>query len=133
MALHFDRAHRKPECERPVSGDVFIRAMAPDYRQAFLWVPLAEVFKSGGGGDGGGGLVGTAHATTLDARVSRPVAQSHATLAFLQPGNVICQKFIDDRHILRRVQTTQGCFDEVIDTFNGKVVSRNPAPCTPQC
>jgi hypothetical protein len=115
------------------SGDVFIRAMTSDYRQAFLWVPLAEVFKSGGGGDGGGGLVGTAHATTLDSSVSRPVARSHVVLAFLQPGNVICQKFIDDRHILRRVQTPQGCFDEVIDTFNGQVVSRTPAPCTPQC
>ena len=111
------------------SGDVFIRAMTPDNHQAFLWVPLADVLKTVRGG-GGGGLIGTAHAATLNSIVS---PRSYAALASLQAGNVLCQKFIDDRHILRRVQTSAGCFDEVIDTFNGQVVSRNPAPCTAQC
>jgi hypothetical protein len=116
------------------SGDVFIRALTADNRQFFHWVPLDEVLKSGGtGGGGGGGLVGIAHAATLDSRVSHPTALAPAMFSLLQPAGVLCQKFIDDRHILRRVSTPQGCFDEVIDTFNGSVVSRNPAPCTPQC
>jgi hypothetical protein len=110
------------------SGDVFIRAMTSDSRQAFLWVPLADVFKVGGVG-GGGGLIGSAQAATLGPSVShRP--DGSPTLLSLQEVKVLCQKFIDDRHIQRRVQTSEGCFDEVIDTFNGKVVSRTPAPCT---
>lgn len=113
------------------SGDVFIRAMTSDARQSFLWVPLDEVLKSGG--SGGGGLIGTAHAATLMSNASHPMGLAPAMFGVLQPVNVLCQKFIDDRHILRRVQTPQGCFDEVIDTFNGQVVSRNPAPCNPQC
>ncbi|HET6941923.1 MAG TPA: hypothetical protein VFH89_07150 [Sphingomicrobium sp.] len=107
------------------SGDVFIRAMNADTKQSFLWVPLDEVLKAGGGS--GGGLVGTAHAATLASRAPLLAA------AYQSGGDVLCQKFIDDRHILRRVKTPQGCFDEVIDTFNGQVVSRKEAPCTPQC
>ena len=46
---------------------------------------------------------------------------------------VICQRFIDQRMLVRRVQTPQGCFDEIVDTFNGQVVRRNQVPCAPQC
>jgi hypothetical protein len=111
------------------SGDVFIRAVTPDNQEYFQWVPLDDVLKSSGGG------MMSAHAATLSTRVSpMPATLPPRLFRLAQPqANVICQKFIDDRHILRRVSTPQGCFDEVIDTFNGQVVSRNAAPCNPQC
>jgi hypothetical protein len=115
------------------SGDVLVRAMTPGNGTFFKWVALDDVIK-GNSGDGGG-LGSPAHAATL------PPVVEHAAEANSQPlfhlaqfqANVICQHFVDQRHILRRVSTPQGCFDEIIDTFNGQVVSRNPAPCTPQC
>jgi hypothetical protein len=114
------------------SGDIFVRASAPDNSNYFKWVPLEDVLRSAGQS---GGLIPAAHAATLSASLGRPGRPAPSSMFKLAQGqaNIICQKFIDDRHILRRVQTPQGCFDEVIDTFNGSVVSRNPAPCTPQC
>ena len=61
-----------------------------------------------------------------------PSAQSMVHYA-LQTATVLCQKIVDGRYIHRRVQTPDGCFDEIIDTFNGQVVKRESAPCTPQC
>jgi len=114
------------------SGDIFVRAITPDNKQYFRWQPLSDVLQSK---DDGGGLIGEANATNLLTRAS-PVGASLAdrvTQLAQAEAKVVCQKFIDDRHLLRRVQTPRGCFDEMIDTFNGTVVSRKPAPCNPQC
>ena len=69
--------------------------------------------------------------TGLLTAVAAPLAQSLFHLA--QTATVLCQEIVDGRYIHRRVQTPEGCFDEVIDTYNGQVVKRDPAPCTPQC
>lgn len=110
------------------SGDVFIRAITPDNQQFFKWIALDDVVNPGG--HGGGGLFGIANAATLAGGPSSP---ARSMLWQAQQVDILCQKIVDDRHILRRVSTPQGCFDEVIDTYNGSVVSRKPAPCTPQC
>lgn len=115
------------------SGDILVRAVTPDNANFLKWVPLDDVMKSA---TQGGGLIAAAHAATLSRRVTPgiPKAWAQATVLLAQPqATVICQHFVDDRHVLRRVQTPNGCFDEVIDTYNGEVVKRTPAPCNPQC
>ena len=48
--------------------------------------------------------------------------------------NVLCQKWLRDGRILRRVRLDNGsCRDEVINTRTGQVVQSRPAPCDPQC
>lgn len=113
------------------SGDILVRANTPENAQFFKWLPLDDVVRTAGQG----GLIPAAHAATLSARVT-PAREAAAKQIFqLAQGQatVICQHMMDDRRLLRRVQTPQGCFDEVIDTYNGSVVSRTPAPCNPQC
>ena len=47
---------------------------------------------------------------------------------------VLCQKWLRDKRILRRVRLADGsCRDEVINTRTGRVVRSRPAPCDPQC
>ncbi|CAM5783920.1 hypothetical protein [Rhizobacter fulvus] len=46
---------------------------------------------------------------------------------------VICQRWLSDGHLLQRIQTTHGCFDQVLNTYRGVIQSRQPAPCSPQC
>ena len=115
------------------SGDLFVRASTPGNQQYFKWLPLSDVVQ--GDESGGGGLIPEAHAATLATRPSAaPLSPPVAGVRLAQPvANVVCQKFLDDRRLLRRVKTPQGCFDEVIDTFNGQIVSRKAVPCTPQC
>ncbi len=49
------------------------------------------------------------------------------------PQQVICQRWVGQGMLLQRVQTLQGCFDIVINTYYGTVVQSAPAPCYPQC
>ncbi len=116
------------------SGDIFVRAATPGNGQFFKWLPLEDVVQTNSAS--GNGVIPPANAATrsdrLEAVAARaPVAQSLFHLA--QMATVLCQKIVDGRYIHRRVQTPDGCFDEVIDTYNGQVVRRNSAPCTPQC
>jgi hypothetical protein len=115
------------------SGDIFVRASTPGNQQYFKWLPLSDVVQ--GDEAGGGGLIPEANAATLATRPpAAPLSPAVPGVRLAQPvANVVCQKFLDDRRLLRRVKTPQGCFEEVIDTFNGQVVSRKAVPCTPQC
>ena len=115
------------------SGDIFVRASTPGNQQYFKWLPLSDVVQ--GEEAGGGGIIPEANAATLALRAApAPYSAAPPGVRLAQPvANVVCQKFLDDRRLLRRVKTPQGCFDEVIDTFNGQVVSRKAVPCNPQC
>ena len=47
---------------------------------------------------------------------------------------VICQRWLRDGLLLLRVRYSNGqCFDEVINTYTGAVVSSTIAPCDPNC
>jgi len=109
------------------SGDLFVQLYPPGEAPVRRFVSIDDLMNKP---ESGGGLVPAAHA-----------AEWMPVEATLRPGvrlagdvaSVLCQKFLDARMLQRRVSTPQGCFDEVIDTYNGQVVRRTPAPCTPQC
>ena len=46
---------------------------------------------------------------------------------------VICQRWLQEGRLLQRLQTPQGCIDQVLNTYRGSVESRQPAPCNTQC
>ncbi|HEX6375135.1 MAG TPA: hypothetical protein VFZ91_05390 [Allosphingosinicella sp.] len=109
------------------SGDLFVRAVTPDDRISYHWVPLDEVIAPPE--PQGGGLIRAARAAPA------PVGPATAPvrLAMLQSGAVICQRALDGKTLIRRIRTPQGCFDEYVNLFTGAVVDRKPAPCVPQC
>jgi hypothetical protein len=96
------------------------------------WIALDDLVKKTS--PGGNPIIGSANAATpaILLKLSQPSAASRYFHRAQAPV-VLCQRFVDERHVLRRVQTPEGCFDEVIDTFNGTVVKRTPAPCVAQC
>jgi len=112
------------------SGDILVRAVTPQNPGSlpiYKWLPLDDVVRA----NVGGGIISAAQAATLPAiglRSTRTIAAPTHKLAMLQ-ANILCTK-VNGRYLTRRIQTPQGCFDEVIDTFTGAVVSRNPAPCS---
>lgn len=120
------------------SGDIFVRAATPANGQFFKWVPIEEIVQSPP--VGGNPLIPTAQASTGTPgwRTLELTREARSTPALplirvQQQGNVICQRFIDQRMLLRHVQTPQGCFDEVVDTYNGAVVRRTQVPCRQGC
>lgn len=112
------------------SGDILVRAVNPQNPMSlpiYKWLPLDDVVRA----NVGGGIIPAAQAATVPDNVLRPKrseAHAHYKLALLQ-AEVLCTR-VNGRFLTRRIQTPQGCFDEVIDTFTGAVVSRNPAPCS---
>jgi hypothetical protein len=115
------------------SGDLFVRAITPDNRSFYHWVPLDEVVRS----RDEGGLVPAAKAAPFTPRTISDLGPSRSSAGAyrlaMQIAQVICQRPLDQRIMVRRIQTPQGCFDEFVDMFNGAVVGRRPAPCVPQC
>lgn len=114
------------------SGDIFVHAVTPDNREHLYWVGLDEVLKRQAAA--ANPVVPAASAATLPGPLPFGTPRPAARLFHQsQAAVVLCQKFLDERRILRRVQTPQGCFDEIIDTYNGLVVEKKAAPCVPQC
>ncbi|MET0179815.1 MAG: hypothetical protein ABW194_04960 [Novosphingobium sp.] len=112
------------------SGDMFVRASAPGGKEVIKWVALDDVI---GRAPDTSSLIPAAHAQSAP-----PLTTSHApgyfTRAQYQNVFVVCQRFVDQRMLLRHVNAgSSGCFDEIIDTFNGAVVRRTPVPCRPSC
>lgn len=51
-----------------------------------------------------------------------------------QVTRVLCQKWLPDKRIKRRVQLSNGeCRDEIINPRTGQVQDKGPAPCDPSC
>jgi hypothetical protein len=46
---------------------------------------------------------------------------------------VVCTKFKDARYVLRHLRTPQACFDETVDSLNGRTVSRIQVACRRTC
>ena len=102
------------------SGDILVRAITPEKDEIYRWLALDDIVRK----KSSGRLIPAAEATSLLFTESALQTVLHQT--------VLCTK-TDGRYLTRRIQTPEGCFDEVIDTYTGTLVSRKPAPCTPQC
>ncbi len=102
------------------SGDVLLHVKAPDSKENFRWVGL-DTFS-----------VKNASANFL---VRPAMASAQNTKEILaQAYTVICQRHLGEGRILRRIQYEDGqCFDEVINTYTGALISRDPAPCDSDC
>lgn len=102
------------------SGAVLVRVKPPEKNTAYKWVPLdtqtdRKVAFS---------IFSTAHAQA--APPTMQIAQANYS--------VICQQWIGNGIVRRRIhdRNTNRCTDEVVNTFNGQVISTNPAPCNCQ-
>jgi hypothetical protein len=114
------------------SGDIFVQAVTPDNKRFMHWVPLDDIVTKVTTAEVA--VIPAANAATLPGLAPFGVSRPAAPLFHrAQTATVLCQKFLDNRRILRRIQTPEGCFDEIIDTFNGTVVEKKPAPCVAQC
>lgn len=102
------------------SGDVFVRVKAPENKQFYEWVAVDSFFK---------------RTTSISLISSAIAAEESNEILIAQFGiQVICQRWMDRVMLLRRVAVPgQGCFDEVVNTYSGMVVSQRPAPCDPRC
>jgi hypothetical protein len=103
------------------SGDILLKGRLPDSELPQIrWVSWDDVASK------------KSHAL-LDI-IKSANASEPARLVFAQaPTSVLCQHWVSPGRLLQRLATPEGCFDEIINTYNGLVISRRPAPCQPSC
>jgi hypothetical protein len=101
------------------SGDILVWVKGPRGEPRATWVPVDGLIDS------------SRHAFF----VSSAFADMRDTTSHIDQsgGTVICQRFIGQGRLLRRIQTSNGCFDQVINTYTGQVIQQGPAPCNPNC
>src|SRR5262249_1578471 len=102
------------------SGDVFVRVFAPGNKNAYFWVDVEGLLKTASYP----GLVTSAQAASLPSILKVQAPKS---------SFVMCQRFLDNRNLLRVVNVAGDCFDEVVDTYTGQVTSRNQSTCRNSC
>ena len=106
------------------SGDVLITTASPQEAASprSVWVPLAP---------------SPTEARPWPSLIRQALAAAQRLPAGWrvdQITQVLCQKWLRDGQIMRRVRLADGsCRDEVINTRTGRVVRSRPAPCNPQC
>jgi hypothetical protein len=101
------------------SGDVLVRINTPDNRNFYKWVSVDAVIEQA--------------SSTF---INEAFASYSSNQLMLAQSNysVICQRFLGSGELLRRIRDRDGnCFDEIINTYTGAVISSKPAPCNSQC
>ena len=68
-------------------------------------------------------------------RIAELVPDDQPAITLAQQPQIItlCQRFLDERMLLRNVQIGGSCFHETLDTYTGIVVSREQVPCSNTC
>jgi hypothetical protein len=131
------------------SGDIYVRASSPNKPGSFYFVPVERVLgeeapavpKRVAAADAGERFAGVVTRAVMDGDPGaedllmqvqlppRPLVREQMVV----PTSVVCTKFMDSRRVLRHLRTTQACFDEVVDTLNGRTVSRTQVACRRSC
>ena len=116
------------------SGDILLSGKRPEWsRPQYRWVAWSDVASNAAavGADTIGRLspIASAHAQEVPQSTGRAIFQR----AQLAGSQLLCQRWVGQGLLLQRYGTPQGCFDQIVNTYNGVVVNRYPAACSNQC
>ncbi|WP_299841174.1 hypothetical protein [uncultured Paracoccus sp.] len=129
------------------SGDILIRLVTQDGKRAYEIIETARLLAqneppaTASAAPLLGRLVSmTAEARQTEARmtlgpIAEQVPDDQPAITLAQQYQIItqCQRFLDERMLLRNVQIGGSCFNEIVDTYTGIVVSREQVPCSNTC
>lgn len=101
------------------SGDIVVQVIPPNDNGRYYWVDLEKLSSR----------VVLAKLLSLDAYAGE--APKATVLA--QASFIMCQRFLDQRMLLRVLNEGGSCVDEVVDTYTGIVQSRNASQCRSSC
>jgi hypothetical protein len=112
------------------TGDILVRLNWGGGNEQFMDIVSNDRIREAAAQERRAGLfMAAAYAAAARAPEPPVVGQAQAQAQ----ERVICQRWISDGHLLQRVQTPKGCFDQVLNTYRGVVESRQAAPCTNPC
>ncbi len=103
------------------SGDVLCRVKAPEIKEQFRWIARSTF--------------GLDKRSSINRLISEALAANLSdNERLVQARDVLCQRWVKKGELLRRVRDPNGqCFDEIINTYKGILIRREPAPCNSNC
>lgn len=108
------------------SGDVLLRGKRPEWNLPQLrWVSWDEVAPSD--------KTSKDFHTLFYINNLAYAGESDRLVLTQAPTSVLCQRWVGPGRLLQRIGTNRGCFDQVINTYNGWIISIRQAPCNPHC
>lgn len=111
------------------SGDVLLRAKKPDWNtHRMRWVSFERLLQDKNGGKEKTSflsLIGTSYAASLGVDLK----ENRADFRQVQ-YRIICQRWIGNGILAQRLMSNGACYDQVVNTYTGVVLSFNPAPCS---
>jgi hypothetical protein len=115
------------------SGDVLVDITYPNDKKVYRWIPFATL-EPANDTSSDALLGGISLVTQALAMTTNPPRVSESAVVTQSERQVICQRWLDKRRLLRRIRDTDNtCHDEIVDTYTGKVESQKPAECKGNC
>lgn len=123
-ALYLTPKNVKVDATVCASGDVLVRMFSAEKVPSYYWVDVDKIVNNR-----------VASVLTNQAFAAELTQYTVAQNSFqdTSQGSVMCQRFLDDRNLLRVVNINGACFDEVVDTLSGVTVSQMPSQCRSAC
>jgi hypothetical protein len=128
------------------TGDIYVRASAPGRASRYYFVAVDKILGDKPAAAKVAAAGGTAQFTAApidpdlvirvqDKAPMQSQVRSSSAYRVQQPilTEVICTKFIDKRMVLRHLRTPNACFDEWVDTLNGRTQKRAQVACRKTC
>ncbi len=101
------------------TGDVLVKVFTPGGDEFYRWVGVDSVVNS---------------ATAYQWNHLGQAYAAGLPLLIAKADGVKCQKLLGIGKLLRRVEVSgKGCFDEVVNVFTGKVLSKKSVKCSTKC
>lgn len=109
------------------TGDVLVRIKTPT-TQAYEWVTIDKYDSQKSS------LNLLQNTISVKSFNNANTKQSNIGTKIAQSITVLCQKWLNKSMVLRRVSIpNDGCYDEIVNTYTGRVEQRTSAPCNSQC
>jgi len=104
------------------SGDILVKISLPTEQNNnyYKWIELQDVID--------------VQITSLDWLLNSVVADDNIVVASNSEVTALCHRFVQPGMLLRRVSIKGvGCYDELINTYTGAVISVKLVPCVEDC
>ena len=120
------------------SGDVLVRVIYPGDKELYRWIPFKLVTSTSM--ETRAPITGNLPVDFLAEKwrvAEGSLFATETTPSEFRSGQaqkqVICQKWLGNGRLLRRVRAADMCYDEIINTYTGRVEERKPAECKTPC
>jgi len=103
------------------SGDILISTKSFE-KQKYMWISIEDIVNNN---------ISDSSFSLINSALASPIAFQSDDQGY---SALLCKRWIDKGQLLRRISNPEnGCYDEVINTYTGEVISKTAVSCEATC